>query len=115
MSETAGIQAEVAGSTVLLIQTQTDAEEQATATENIEIQRSMVLNRRSRWDVVHDRHLGEDTDFGIPHLDLLLDAQNHVVGMTIRPLTVHVHAVSRAHAHVPVLVLVQKDNNRLKG
>lgn len=48
MSEVSGIQAGVAGSAVLSIQSQTDAEEQETATANIAIQRSMVLNRRSR-------------------------------------------------------------------
>lgn len=54
-------------------------------------------------------------DFGILPLDPPVDAQNHVAGMTIRPKIVHVHATSRAHARVLVPVLVQKDNNRLRG
>lgn len=52
-------------------------------------------------------------DFGILPLDPPVDAQNHVAGKTIRPKIVRVHATSHAHARVPVLV--QKDNNRLRG
>lgn len=47
MSEVDGIQVWVAGSAVLSIQSQTDAEGQVTATANIAIQRSMALSRRS--------------------------------------------------------------------
>lgn len=115
MSEMAGIQAGVAGSAVLPILSQTGVEERATATANIAIQRSMVLNRHSRWDVGHDRYLQENMDFGNLPLDFPEDAQNHVDGRTIRPLIVHVHASSRAHARVPVRVLAQKDNNRPRG
>lgn len=115
MFEVPGIQAGVAGSAVLPILSQTHAEEQATATANIAIQRSMVLNRHSRWDVDRDRYLQENTDFGNLPLDLPVDAQNHVDGRTTRPLIFHVHASSRAHARVPVRVLVQKDNNRPRG